>query len=96
MMIGLTAFLVLRMWMGKAIEDFNKDITEGNSSAELIAATSNGFTSGVFFRVSTKYRMNSPVSPFSDLGGILVLRCPSHLCSGEAPRYGFREQVITC
>lgn len=31
--------------MGKAIEDFNKDITEGNSSAELIADTSNGFTS---------------------------------------------------
>ncbi|EIM92447.1 uncharacterized protein STEHIDRAFT_136335 [Stereum hirsutum FP-91666 SS1] len=43
-MIGLTAFLVLRMWMGKAVEDFNKDITEGNSSAELIADTSNGFT----------------------------------------------------
>lgn len=44
-MIGLTSFLVVRMWFGKAVEDFNKGIQEaGNNAPQLIAATSNGFT----------------------------------------------------
>ncbi|KAI0043193.1 hypothetical protein FA95DRAFT_430146 [Auriscalpium vulgare] len=44
-MIGLTAFLVIRMWFGKAVEDFNLAITKGGASApQLIASTSNGFT----------------------------------------------------
>lgn len=44
-MIGLTAFLVIRMWFGKAVEDFNKAITESGSGApQLIAQTGNGFT----------------------------------------------------
>ncbi|KAI0307836.1 hypothetical protein B0F90DRAFT_71320 [Multifurca ochricompacta] len=44
-MIGLTAFLVIRMWFGKAVEDFNKSITKiGSSAPHLIAQTSNGFT----------------------------------------------------
>jgi len=43
-MIGLTAFLVIRMWFGKAVEDFNKAISdEGSSGPQLIANTSNGF-----------------------------------------------------
>lgn len=83
--------------MGKAVEDFNKDITEGNSSAELIAYTSNGFTSENFLFI---LRLDQVVPyglislSFSDLGGILVSRCPSHLRSGEAPCHGFRGQVI--
>ncbi|THH15982.1 hypothetical protein EW146_g4584 [Bondarzewia mesenterica] len=43
-MIGLTAFLVIRMWFGKAVEDFNSAITkEGDGAPELVASTSNGF-----------------------------------------------------
>ncbi|EMD42023.1 hypothetical protein CERSUDRAFT_110562 [Gelatoporia subvermispora B] len=43
-MIGLTSFLVIRMWFGKAVEDFNDDIARAGSGApQLIAATSNGF-----------------------------------------------------
>ena len=46
MFLGLTAFLVIRMWFGKAVEDFNKGIQEeGNDALHLIANTSNGFTS---------------------------------------------------
>ncbi|KAK7694600.1 hypothetical protein QCA50_001786 [Cerrena zonata] len=42
--IGLTSFLVIRMWFGKAVEDFNKAILKGGSSApQLVANTSNGF-----------------------------------------------------
>ncbi|KAF8507072.1 hypothetical protein F5888DRAFT_66989 [Russula emetica] len=44
-MIGLTSFLVVRMWFGKAVEDFNRGIQEaGNNAPQLIASTSNGFT----------------------------------------------------
>lgn len=44
-MIGLTAFLVIRMWFGKAVEDFNAAISkQGNGAPQLIASTSNGFT----------------------------------------------------
>ncbi|OJT12945.1 hypothetical protein TRAPUB_10510 [Trametes pubescens] len=49
-LIGITSFLVLRMWFGKAVEDFNRDISkEGADAPQLIAATSNGF-------ISTYYR----------------------------------------
>ncbi|KAI0283302.1 hypothetical protein BGY98DRAFT_718463 [Russula aff. rugulosa BPL654] len=44
-MIGLTSFLVVRMWFGKAVEDFNRSIQEaGSNGPQLIAATGNGFT----------------------------------------------------
>lgn len=44
--VGITSFLVLRMWFGKAVEDFNRDISkEGADAPQLIAATSNGFIS---------------------------------------------------
>ena len=34
------------MWFGKAVEDFNRDISEeGSNAPQLIAATSNGFIS---------------------------------------------------
>jgi len=43
-MIGLTSFLVIRMWFGKAVEDFNTTISkEGGSAPALVANTSNGF-----------------------------------------------------
>ncbi|GBE78292.1 hypothetical protein BKA93DRAFT_793957 [Sparassis latifolia] len=42
--IGLTSFLVIYMWFGKAVQDFNDDISKtGSGAPELIAATSNGF-----------------------------------------------------
>lgn len=45
-MIGFTSFLVIRMWFGKAVEDFNDAIlTGGKDSPALVAATSNGFVS---------------------------------------------------
>ena len=45
-LLGITSFLVLRMWFGKAVEDFNRDISEeGSSAPQLIASTSNGFIS---------------------------------------------------
>ncbi|KAI9455857.1 hypothetical protein F5148DRAFT_1225366 [Russula earlei] len=44
-MIGLTSFLVIRMWFGKAVEDFNTAIVDGGDNAPpLIAQISNGFT----------------------------------------------------
>jgi hypothetical protein len=44
--LGLTSFLIIRMWFGKAIEDFNKAIAQGgNNAPHLIAQTGNGFTS---------------------------------------------------
>jgi hypothetical protein len=47
--LGLTSFLVIRMWFGKAVEDFNQAIVEaGNSAPHLIAQLSNGFTSTFF------------------------------------------------
>ncbi|KAJ3522092.1 hypothetical protein NM688_g8925 [Phlebia brevispora] len=43
-MIGFTSFLVIRMWFGKAVEDFNTAILEeGKDSAQLVAAVGNGF-----------------------------------------------------
>lgn len=45
-MIGFTSFLVIRMWFGKAVEDFNDAILKGGQDAPaLVAATSNGFVS---------------------------------------------------
>ncbi|KAI0067695.1 hypothetical protein BV25DRAFT_850876 [Artomyces pyxidatus] len=44
-MIGLTSFLVIRMWFGKAVEDFNLSISHGAAgSPQLVANTGNGFT----------------------------------------------------
>jgi len=44
-MIGLTAFTVMRMWFGKAVEDFNNFIvSQGNNAPKLLAETGTGFT----------------------------------------------------
>jgi hypothetical protein len=44
--LGLTAFLITRMWFGKAVDDFNDSIiSQGQQGPQLIAAIGNGFTS---------------------------------------------------
>jgi len=44
-LIGLTAFLVNRMWFGKAVDDFNIQIAQlGKDGPEVQAGLSNGFT----------------------------------------------------
>ncbi|KAF7970615.1 hypothetical protein HWV62_23647 [Athelia sp. TMB] len=43
-MVGLTAFLIVRMWFAKAIDDFNNAIiAQGSSGPKLIASAGNGF-----------------------------------------------------
>lgn len=43
-MIGITSFLIIRMWFGKAIQDFNDDIAKvGSDAPQLHAVTTNGF-----------------------------------------------------
>lgn len=43
---GLTAFLVVRMWFGKAVDDFNRGIQfMGTQGPKLVANTGNAFTS---------------------------------------------------
>jgi len=44
-MIGISSFLIIRLWFGKAVDDFNQSIQlEGDNGAHLIAGLSNGFT----------------------------------------------------
>ncbi|KAF5314039.1 hypothetical protein D9611_006897 [Ephemerocybe angulata] len=44
-MVGLTAFLIIRMWFGKAVQDFNATIAaEGAQGPKLIAEIGNAFT----------------------------------------------------
>ncbi|KAH9946647.1 hypothetical protein B0H21DRAFT_883577 [Amylocystis lapponica] len=41
--IGLTSFVVVYMWFGKAVDDFNDDISKETDAPALSASTSNGF-----------------------------------------------------
>jgi hypothetical protein len=44
--IGITSFLILRMWFGKTVDDFNYSIAaQGAQAPQLMAATGNAFTS---------------------------------------------------
>lgn len=44
-MIGLTSFLIIRMWFGKAVDDFDIQIAQmGASGPDISASLSNGFT----------------------------------------------------
>lgn len=46
LLLGLTSFLIIRMWFGKAVDDFNASIiSQGQQGPKLIAATGNAFTS---------------------------------------------------
>ena len=88
---GLTSFLVIRMWFGKAVEDFNNAITKGGTDApQLIAQLSNGFTSTFFFPPAS---ILPTFSHCSGMGGLCVLCSPCHLCFGPTTRCG-RWQVI--
>ncbi|KAK7044089.1 hypothetical protein VNI00_007805 [Paramarasmius palmivorus] len=43
--IGITSFLIVRMWFGKAVEDFNRSIRQmGQDGPQFIAGDSNAFT----------------------------------------------------
>lgn len=45
---GLASFLIVRMYFGKAADDFNQSIQgQGTNGPQLIANTSNAFTSKV-------------------------------------------------
>jgi uncharacterized protein YybS (DUF2232 family) len=89
--LGLTSFLVIRMWFGKAVEDFNKAIVEaGNSAPHLIAQLSNGFTSTFFCTPIMELIVSRP---YSGLGSLCVFECFRHLCFGTTTRNG-RRQVI--
>ena len=82
-MIGFTSFLVIRMWFGKAVEDFNDAIIKGGQSAPaLIAAASNGFVSEYFLRSSDKLFTELSIC-ISGIRCICVLRCPTCLFVGE-------------
>lgn len=44
-MIGISSFLIIRMWFGKAVDDFNQSIElDGDNAPHLMAGLSNGFT----------------------------------------------------
>jgi len=44
-MIGITSYFVIRMWFGRAIDDFNQDLSLlGKAAPELQASVGNGFT----------------------------------------------------
>jgi len=44
-LIGITSFLVLRMWFGKAVQDFNASIAaQGTQGPKLLATIGNAFT----------------------------------------------------
>jgi hypothetical protein len=43
--IGITSFLIVRMWFGKAVHDFNASIlSQGSQAPQLVADTGNAFT----------------------------------------------------
>ena len=43
--LGLSSFLIIRLWFGKAVDDFNQSVElEGDTGPHLIAQLSNGFT----------------------------------------------------
>ncbi|GLB36183.1 hypothetical protein LshimejAT787_0304710 [Lyophyllum shimeji] len=44
-LIGLTSFLIIRMWFGKAVQDFNNSVEfQGSQGPKLIASVGNAFT----------------------------------------------------
>ncbi|EGN94569.1 hypothetical protein SERLA73DRAFT_144395 [Serpula lacrymans var. lacrymans S7.3] len=43
-LVGLASFLIVRMWFGKAVDDFNQGIaSQGSGGPALVASTSNAF-----------------------------------------------------
>lgn len=57
--IGITSFLINRMWFGKAVDDFNLDIVLlGANGPKLEASIGNGFTSTYFLNSPSIYRLH--------------------------------------
>jgi hypothetical protein len=49
---GITSFLILRMWFGKASDDFNDSIAvQGSGAPQLIANVGNAFTSTFCYHI---------------------------------------------
>ena len=95
-MLGLTSFLVIRMWFGKAVEDFNATILKGgDSSPALVAATSNGFVSAYSFKVKVSFRILTKVL-YSDLRGIRLLCSASGVFASETPCYCNESSINKC
>lgn len=91
---GMTSFLVIRMWFGKAVEDFNKTIiAAGANSQQLVAETSNGFTSTSRLPRAQPFSVLIFVS-HSDLGRICVLCCPACIFTRQAARCSNENGMI--
>ena len=83
---GITSFLVIRMWFGKAVEDFDRDITkEGSGAPQLIASTSNGFVSEYSPAEQSICTQNTDFGS-SGLGWLCLLRRSRRLLSGQTSR----------
>jgi hypothetical protein len=51
-LLGLASFVILRIYFGKTVEDFNGSIKAiGDGAPALVANTGNAFTSASLFRV---------------------------------------------
>ncbi len=88
---GITSFLVLRMWFGKAVEDFNRAISkDGSDAPQLIAATSNGFVSESTFRFSSCCQSSDEYHPVVWVGfafyavPVVCSLAKLHVAAGEA------------
>jgi hypothetical protein len=87
---GLMAFLVLRMWLGKAVEDFNASIqTIDSFGPQLAANIGNAFTSACAFLFRFLLCLNKRRS--SGLGCICVQCCSRDHFTSEIERA--RHQV---
>jgi hypothetical protein len=77
MCLGITSFLIVRMWFGKAVHDFNASIlSQGSQAPQLVADTGNAFTSAYIDKVHTESDLLIDLQ--SGLGRICLLRCPRH------------------
>lgn len=75
--LGLTSFLIDRMWMGKAVDDFNVQVAQmGSSGPQIQANLSNGFTSKFLaFTFTSFLRLLPPVLWVAYAFGAVPLVC---------------------
>ena len=86
---GITSFLIVRMWFGKAVNDFNAGIqSQGSQAPQLVADTGNAFTS-VYIH-DGYMQMNILTGLRSGLGCIRLLRRPRHYLALQAQRKGVK------
>lgn len=83
---GLASFLIIRMYFGKAASDFNQSIQgQGTHGPQLIANTSNAFTSKLSLNFSSD-RVWMLIACVSGLGWLRILCCTSGRFIGKASR----------